>query len=307
MHVNRDINFLKAHLNVSWLRPENTLWDAAASEIIAGYKIGSPSLDLGCGNGMFSFITAGGSFTLDYDWFLNTNIEGFYENRDIYDADNKINISDCILNKPKYKFSFGLDNKPNLLAQAKGLKFYSELKKHDANLELPFEENYFSTIFSNIIYWLSSPQKTLLNIYKILKKKGKAILCLPSPEFFEYCESYKWKEKQSVLLNRLNRGRSETMQWVAGYDEIEKTAKNIGFNVVDHCYYISKLTAKIWDIGLRPLSPLLIRMANSLSPDERRSIKKEWIDNLMEFLLPLYDIEVNNGDKGAFQVIVLEK
>ena len=72
------IDFLKAHLNVAWLRPESALWDAIASTIISKMKLPPPTLDLGCGNGIFSFITAGGDFSIEYDWYKNVDTEGFW-------------------------------------------------------------------------------------------------------------------------------------------------------------------------------------------------------------------------------------
>src|SRR3990167_6800683 len=112
-------NFLKEHLNVWWLRPESALWDAIASTATAQYDIKAPSLDLGCGNGIFSFITAGGDFSIDYDWFINADVKGFWENRDIYDACNFDKLDQYITKKPDYTFTYGLDHKNNLLTQAK--------------------------------------------------------------------------------------------------------------------------------------------------------------------------------------------
>ena len=81
------IVFLKNHLNAAWLRPESALWGAIASTIVSKHEIEPPSLDLGCGNGIFSFITAGGNFSVDYDWYININVEGFWGNKEIYERE----------------------------------------------------------------------------------------------------------------------------------------------------------------------------------------------------------------------------
>ena len=49
------IDFLKAHLNVAWLRPESALGNTIVSIRISKYKIIPPSLDLGCGIGWCPF------------------------------------------------------------------------------------------------------------------------------------------------------------------------------------------------------------------------------------------------------------
>lgn len=300
-------NFLKEHLNVVWLRPEDALWYAIASTIISKHQIESPSLDLGCGNGIFSFITAGGNFSADYDWYINVEPEGFYQGKDIYDICKVIPSKKYIIDKPKYRFTYGLDYKTYLLTQAKGLGLYRNLILHDANQVLPFQDSQFKTIFSNILYWLNDPVESLKEIHRVLQNGGRALLCIPNVKFKEYCFTYRWKDKDSLLLKKLNRGRSETMRWLASYNEFSKMVKDAGFSVVHHSYYYSRLTLTIWDIGLRPISPYLIKMANKLSPEDRRSIKLEWVDTLFEILLPLYEMEMNSKEEGGFHFFALQK
>ena len=301
------IDFLKAHLNVGWLRPESALWDTIASTLISKYEISPPSLDLGCGNGIFSFITAGGKLSVDHDWYINVETEGFWEDRDIYDVCKINSLRDCIVKRPTYSYTFGLDIKNNLLKQAKALHFYHNLIQHDANQSLPFKDRRFKTVFSNILYWVSNLKRSLEEIYRILDKNGIAILCVPNTKFFGYCFTYNWKEKNSELLRLLNKGRSECMHWTITYDEFSVLAKEVGFIIVDHSYYLSPLTLKLWDIGLRPLSPLLIKMVNRLSFEDRRAIKSEWIETATKFLLPLYEIEKKSRDEGGFHLFVLRK
>lgn len=302
--------FLKNHMNVAWLRPASALWDAVASGVISKYEIKNPSLDLGCGNGIFSFITAGGSFSIDYDWYIDAkemDVKEFDKNKDVYDAYG-VDPEKYIVDKPRYKFTYGLDHKANLLEKAKRLHLYENVVVHDANKQLPFEDSKFETVFSNILYWLNDPKKVLTEINRILKKGGKALLCLPDKKFREYCFTYKWEEMDSALLKKLNRGRSGDHHWMVDYREFEKLAEETGFNVKGHERYLSKLTLMIWDIGLRPVSPLLIKMANKVPEKDRREIKKEWIENMIELASPLYemDMKTSENEKG-FYLFVLEK
>jgi SAM-dependent methyltransferase len=304
---NKETVFLKNHLNVSWLRPENALWDAIASSIISRYAINSPSLDLGCGNGIFSFITAGGSFSIDYDWYINVDVEGFWKNKDIYNACKVNSLQKHIVENPRYRFTYGLDQKINLLKQAESLGLYENIIQHDANQKLPFNDSQLRTVFSNILYWLNNPTKSLKEIHRILQKGGRALLCIPDTKFKEYCLTYSWKEKNSPLLRKLNLGRSETMKWSITYEEFLRLAQNIGFSLLYHSYYLSNLTLMLWDIGLRPISPYLIKMANKLSLEDRRSIKLEWIETMLELLSPIYEKEIKSREEGGFHFFILEK
>lgn len=54
---------LKNFLNAYWLRPETALWRTLDVESMKGFEFAAPSLDLGCGDGTFSFIRGGGEYT----------------------------------------------------------------------------------------------------------------------------------------------------------------------------------------------------------------------------------------------------
>lgn len=300
-------DFLKEHLNVWWLRPESALWDAIASQVISQVSLERPSLDMGSGNGIFSFITAGGAFTLDYDWFINTDVEGFWDNKDIYDAFHQGASAESIKAPPRYVIDWALDHNPNLIAQCKPLGLYSNYRVADAAKPLPFEEETFQTVFSNILYWLEDPEAPLREIYRILRPGGRALLCLPDPKFFEHCITYQWRERGSELLKKLNRGRLEVTRWTITLGEIEALTARIGFRLELHQRYLSPLTLKIWDIGLRPISAVLIKMANSLGQQARREIKREWIDTCYDLLLPVLEMEREFPREGGYHFVCLRK
>ena len=179
----KEKDFLEAHLNVAWLRPESAFWDAIASAVISRYSINSPSLDLGCGNGIFSFITAGGRFSLDYDWYINTDTERFGKNNDIYDAYLSDSSKKAIIKRPLYNFDVGFDVKINLLRQVMALGFYADTVAGNAVSEFCFKDETFKTVFSNILYWINNPRRSLKKIFNILQSGGEAILCVPDKKF----------------------------------------------------------------------------------------------------------------------------
>lgn len=299
-------DFLWEQLNVNFLRPESALWRALDSKLISDFEFLSPSLDLGCGNGIHSFISAGGSFSTKYDWYINSNPDDFSKGNDIFDVCNIDSINQFIEQKPSYHFSVGLDHKINLLHQAKQLGFYDKTICFDANSSLPFENDSFNSIFSNVLYWLEEPEKSLKEIYRILKYGGKAFIFIPDTKFREYCKSYQWKKTNSKLLEKINHGRSETMQWEISEKKFMILINKIGFEKVYHKEYLSKMTLSFWDVGLRPISPVLIKMANKLSSDDRQSLKIEMLNTLYDLLLPIYDTDLDT-DKGGFHFFVIKK
>lgn len=307
LEVSETGDYLRAHLNLVWLRPESALWDAIASRLVSKYNLVSPSLDLGCGNGLFSFVTAGGRFSSAYDVYVNLSTKGFWKNKDIYDAVPVKNLNRYIIKKPEIKFDFGLDHKRNLLNQARRLHYYNNLMLYDANNKLPFADEQLETVFSNIIYWLNDLKKSIKEIYRVLNKDGTALLCIPNTKFLNYCVSYGWAERKSELLRVLNRGRSKNMHWVISYKDFSILARKVGFRIMDHKYYLSPLTLKVWDIGLRPLSPVLIKMANMLHSKDRAVIKEEWMRTVLKFIEPLYAEEISTKKEGGFHFFLLKK
>jgi len=307
MTVKSAEDFIEPHLNVYWLRPESALWDAIASSVISRIEFISPSVDVGAGNGIFSFITAGGAFSLAYDWYRNVDPAGFWQNKDIYDTFEQAPDSSSIVRKPEYTITCALDAKESLLKQAAGLGFYGGTRVADADGQWPLDNASFKTVFSNILYWLRSPEHSLREIHRILQSGGRALLCLQDHRFKDLCISYRWREKKSELLRLLNRGRTESSYWTTSYDDYRALAERCGFRVADHVTYLSPLTLQAWDIGLRPLSPPLIKMVRLLSESDRAAIKTEWMEVCRPFLAELLTLDAQSSGHGGYHFFCLEK
>lgn len=295
---------LDAHLNVSWLRPENAIWDSAATIAVREHEFARPMLDLGSGNGIFSFLTTGGRFTHDFDWFLSTEVDR-PRGGDIYDAPAKHFPDGSVARAPEFRIDVALDHKQNLLSQAGELGLYDKLVCHDGTKPLPFKDGEFASIFSNILYWLHNPADVVRECSRVLQPGGRAVFCMPDPTFYEFAVSYKWKEKNSELWKLVNAGRSANIQWAITFDKFEEMAKASGFRITGHKGYLSRLTLTVWDIGLRLLSRPLIRMANSQSPEQRRAIKEEWMESSRPVLRLLLEEELKNKGPHGYHCFAL--
>ncbi|MBI3288370.1 MAG: hypothetical protein HYZ74_02490 [Elusimicrobia bacterium] len=301
------MDYLKEHLNAWWLRPEQSVWDARASELAEPFVPQGPSLDLGCGNGLYSFIAAGGSIGPEHDWFVNARSAGFSRNEDSYDVVPRFDASRHILRRPRYGFSFALDHKPNLLAQAGRLGLYGALKQGDGNARLPFADGELKTVYSNILYWLKNPRARLADIGRVLSRGGRAMLCLQDPSFKVICESYQWRAKRSNLLRMLNRGRAECSYWTATLAQVTAFAKPAGLRLVHARRYLSPRTLRFWDVGLRPLFPPILEMTKRLSPRDRRETKALWVKTALPLMREMLELERKEGARGGYHFVVLEK
>ena len=301
-------------LNAFWLRPETALWREIDIRAMGQFQFRSPSLDLGCGDGIFSFVRAGGGFAPEFDAFRTVvGLDQFFHKVDVFDAFDE-SVNQIVWRRPAYGIDCAFDHKGNLLKKAGRLGLYKTLKLGDANQPLPFPAGSFSSVFSNIVYWLADPGAVIAEIARILQPGGQACLMLPNrtlPEFSYYNQLYvKAKDPQWAFLDKLDRGRfSDNIRQARSAAEWEEMFDRAGLRVVHHTAHLSKTVIQIWDIGLRPLFPVLRRMTDCISPGDLEAIKREWVETLRQFLEPLVrlDDQLSRGEEPGFHCYILSK
>lgn len=301
-------------LNAYWLRPETALWRELDIRAMQAFEFKSPSLDIGCGDGLFSFIRAGGRMSETYDAFRSvSNLDDYFKNIDVYDAFEEAS-SFKVLSRPNYQINIGFDHKENLLKKTRVLGLYKASKLGDANAPLPFEDNAFNSIFSNIVYWLDEPSLVIAELGRVLRPGVMVCLLLPNrtfPEYSFYNQLYvKTENPKWAFLQKLDRGRfSDNIKQSRSAAEWERMFLDAGLRVAEHRRHLSKATIQVWDVGLRPLFPLLKKITDAIPPEEFLEIKAEWVDIVRMFLGPLLDLdgEVDAQSEHAFHCYILEK
>lgn len=276
---------LKTLLNAYWLRPETALWRACDIKAMRGFNFSSPSLDIGCGDGVFSFIRAGGVPSEDFDVFSVGNLDAYSSNVDVYDVSSSIDIA--ISRRPTYQIDVGIDHKPNLLNRACKLGLYRKLMAADANARLPFDDDSFTSVFSNVIYWLDEPSHVLREIRRVLKPRGNVCFLLPDNTF----------QKVRFRYPILDRGRSDNIKHARS--DWPQLIESAGMRVLSHGMHLGPAIVQFWDVGLRPIFPALKKMADSIPSSKLPAIKKEWVSMLMPLLSPLIESDAN----GTFHCI----
>lgn len=119
--------------------------------------------------------------------------------------------------------------------------------------------------------------------------------------------------KDFEFLKYLDRGRyGSNIKVAKSYEEWEFIFLKSGLKIVEHKMHLSKTVLQIWDIGLRPLFPVLLKLVNVVEDKEKLlEIKEEWIEIFMKFLEPLFELEMQNklnqNEEKAFHYFVLKK
>ncbi len=281
---------LRRLLQTYWLRPENALWMALRSEALSRCALEHPSIDLSCGDGVFSFLHCGGVFDPAFDVF--TSVAGPDRVRDEH-ADMFDCVTDdyqpVIASPPGDTIDVGTDVKESMLAKARRLNFYHDLIEHDNNHPLPFENNSFQTVFCNSAYWVAQIDRFISEMSRITRPGGRIVLQVKLDSMRRYTlEAYR-SVVGDRFLHIIDRGRAESWPTIADRSTWEGRFAASGLTVEAVTPFVTRTHAHIWDIGLRPIAPLLVRMTRSLTPETRAVIKREWVGLFCELLEPLCD------------------
>jgi hypothetical protein len=131
------------------------------------------------------------------------------------------------------------------------------------------------------------------------------------PEFSFYNQLHvKTHAPEWAFLEKLDRGRfTDNIRQARSRDTWEAMFREAGLHVMRRVAHLSKTAVQIWDIGLRPLFPVLCRMADFVTPEALPNIKREWISTLRQFLEPIVrmDEQLGQGAEPAFHCFILQK
>ncbi|MGB0714871.1 MAG: methyltransferase domain-containing protein [Phycisphaerae bacterium] len=296
---------LRPFLEAYWLRPENAFWMALRSWALSNAELEAPSLDLSCGDGIFTFLHLGGRLDPAFDVFGATGHlnKVTTEHADMFDFVDQA-YQPGVIQKPDQKMTCGSDWKSSLLSKAERIAVYEELTQHDNNQPLPWSDATFKTIYSNSIYWVKQLEKLLVELKRVLKPDGKLILHVKLSRMRDFSLA-PWSDKLGdATMDIIGRGRFESWPNLLSQTEWEQKFRAAGFEITDQRPFVNGTHARIWDVGLRPIAPLLVRMANALQPDTRSSIKEDWVNLFLDLLKPI--CQANFDILGTDQPVELQ-
>lgn len=305
--MEQETEILKNFFNIYWLRPETAIWRTLDALQLRKIKFSKPIIDIGCGDGIFTFSALGGIIDANYDVYRTMRkTDKFFSGADIHDQTSNINPK--IIKKPKISIDLGLDWKNNLLKKAEKLKIYQKLVKHDANNKLPIKENEFKTVFSNTFYWMDDIEHILRESKRICHDDGKIIIFVPDKKFQKSLIFSNYLSQGHIWAKMLDRGISSNIKHCYTHKEWKTIFSKVGLKIDNHFNYGTEQLVKFWSIGLRPYSPFLIEMGNNLNLKIRTKIKKKLIRDLTPLLKSYVDFEMSQvGKNNCFHLFVLRK
>jgi SAM-dependent methyltransferase len=301
-------SILENFLNLYWIRPEVAIWRTLDVLLLKSINFQKPIIDLGCGDGSLAFTLFNGKTSSSFDIYRTiSSTKGFYDGKDIHTSRNI--IKPHIIKKPFKKIQVGLDHKQSLIEKASLLCIYEKVIKHDLEKPLPFANETFRTIFSNVFYWLNNIENILLESYRICKKNGKIILFLPDSEFKKHLIYTLYKKNGYEWAKILDRG---IYQNIGKHCYTSNKWKNIfskfNLSIDTHYNYLSPNLVKLWNVMTRPYSPYVIELSNQVRLSKRDEIKKRVTNELKPLLHSILKNEIKSvGKKNLFHLFVLKK
>jgi len=281
---------LRRFLQAYWLRPENAFWMTLRSGLLSRVPLRAPSIDLACGDGVFGFLHRGGVFSPDFDVFCSVahldDVTGRHADMFDHVADD---YRPPIQTPPAERFDVGTDVKSSMLAKASTLGLYDRLVEHDCNRPLPFGDDCFQSVYCNAAYWIDNIDGFLWELGRVARPGSRIVLQVKLDSLARYTLEPHREALGDRFLDLLGRGRHACWPTVTDRAGWESRFAAARLTIVDETPFITRTHAHLWDVGLRPIAPLLVRMTRELSETSRSSIKRDWVDLFHDLLVPFCD------------------
>ncbi len=306
-------DMLKEYTNMYFLRPENAIGAYRRALAINNNAMSwekGMNMDISCGDGVFSYIAAGGKFNEFFDMFINVDensINALHINRetDIFNNnyENYENLGEIVKTKPRYYFSIGTDWKQSLLDKSERIGLYDKLILQDNNKILAVETESIDNIYTNSIYWVDDIDLHIQEIYRVLTENGSVLLQIKTNEIVNiHPVNLDLGIFSSSSLNIIDRGRLKSWKSIKKIEWWLKKFETNGFKVEAVKPTFTKEQIMAWHYGFRPFAHTLIKVFNKLSIKERTENKKEIIESLFPIIADLAKLEPSKKDAFEYTI-----
>ena len=249
------------YLNIYYLKPFDAINDTLTSYIIyQNIKFEKNYVEIGSGDGMFSYIMHGGKFPLTFDRYIDTNLN----KKDIFD-EHSIKI--------QLKKNFNNLTRPSLSIDAKKnhVKKISDIGFSKNALHTKLENLHRKKISTNFIFFytphgIKNFDQCVGAASKILKKKGKMAILVFDNYVKKNFVSYHLSNKNNFFSNffkKIDNGRfKEISQYSKNINNWELLFKKNKLKIIKRNSGLSGFAWKVYDIQTRPFLRLLINLFN---------------------------------------------
>ena len=289
----RIINLIRRYFQIYWLKPFDGINDAANAWALSQFEWSDPILEVGGGDGVFSFVMHGGEFLLRDDRYSQTNPSKLGDIYDVYHRDQQLNIKRDV----RLKYQVGVDLKLSHLYKSAETNLYKALVLSKPE-SLPLASGSFKTVFLYIFHGLTDYRRSLLEIRRVIQLDGSLLMiafnrsvtdhfvCYP---LYQYCEGKGWN-RLSDYFRRLDGGRFEEISGFSNsLNDWKRLLEETGFTLTEVYNQVSPLVWRLYDLQTRPLLKSLIRWNWLLERlHVKTMVKAIWVYTLLPALVLFY-------------------
>ncbi len=282
-----------------WLRPERALWDAHYLEALGRLLPGTlpaPSLELGCTDGVPTFVLLGGEFEDAFDDYDAVDTELGARGLDYFDRATPEEGDRRIARRPDRTFDVGVSWRSTQISRARRLDLYRSLHEVDHGGPLPMcGDGQFRTVLATNLFWESDVQleASLAEIGRVLHPGGALLTILPDADQASHLLLERLRRGGEAWAARIDRGIADNSRrqarpladWVA-------FLRSHGLEIRHHERFLPSTVSLVYQLGLRPMFPVLIDMYRRLraaSPEGLLDLKRHWMATVFDLLSPLCD------------------
>ncbi|MBF0479364.1 MAG: methyltransferase domain-containing protein [Candidatus Omnitrophica bacterium] len=265
------------YLNLYYLKPFDAVNDTLTASLLTSFNWDGDVVELGSGDGEFTYIMHGGSFPLWFDRYLMVDMG----NKDIFDT-HKADVvrPERKLNYPRIRLA--VDAKESHVQKIKEIGFAEEAQVA-AYEQLPIADHSVEKIFYYTPHGLQDHDAALREASRILKPGGRMLILRYSEyvktAFVCYVLSRKMKSRfWAEYFKKLDNGRHDEISSMARSEkEWIALFAGMGLRILREERGLSPLAWNIYDIQTRPLLKGLIRFFNLWPRGVRTILKFFWM------------------------------
>ena len=208
--MNNFVVRLWRYLNIYFLKPFDALNDTLTSSLILSNSWKEPYLEIGSGDGIFSYIIHGGKFPLSFDRYRYIDLN----KRDIFDVKNntlfnnlkKLNLLKIYIQLMQKKNHVDFINKIQFADNAL-LSNYEKIK---------LDSEFSKSIFLYTPHGVKDYKNILKECHRLLEKNGRLVVLNYNRKFLNYFLSYNFTRKNIIFctkfFKRIDNGRYKELK-----------------------------------------------------------------------------------------------
>ena len=281
------ISRLWNYFSLYFLKPFDAVNDTLTASLISRLNWSGEFVEIGSGDGVYSYIMHGGNFPLWFDRYLLTDLT----QNDIYDT-HRYSVLPCVQPLVFPDIQKAIDAKQSHVVKIKEIGFAKEaICSPYENLPLPSDS--VETIFYYTPHGLKDHSQAINEAHRILKPGGRMLILLYDSRFKRAFLCHRlsrfFKGFLGSYFKRLDNGR---------YDEITNLSKppedwlgffsSHGFSVQKCHAGLSSFAWRVYDTQTRPLLKVLIKLFNMFPRRLRTFFKFIWMALWFPMLVVFY-------------------